>query len=129
MKLNPNCNCGNFKSGKPFSKDQCAVCWGRNRYLREKRATPAKQVAHLASDLATFIVAGAPITRKELREQRLAICETCPEKKGSKCLQCGCLIRIAAWMETKNCPLGKWPTAETQPTSQPANPEPGDQQR
>lgn len=112
MKLNIHCTCGNFKSGQPFTKDQCAVCWGRNNYQQRKKPTLAQQAANLATDAAAFVVAGAPITRKELRTQRLAICETCPEKIGSKCNLCGCVIRIAVWAATKNCPLGKWPTAE-----------------
>lgn len=108
MKLNIQCECGNFRSGEPFTKDQCAVCWGRNRH----KLSLAKKAANLATDAAAFVSAGAPITRKELRQQRLAICETCPEKIGGKCNLCGCVIRIAVWAATKACPLGKWPKAE-----------------
>jgi|TARA_R110000796_G_scaffold117692_3_gene230693 hypothetical protein len=47
---------------------------------------------------------------KELREKRIAICQSCTYLEEQKCGICGCLIRLKASKKKEECPLGKWPS-------------------
>ncbi|WP_125767646.1 DUF6171 family protein [Lapidilactobacillus wuchangensis] len=44
----------------------------------------------------------------DLREQRLAICRTCPFFQNGLCQKCGCYCRFRASLNNKKCPLNKW---------------------
>lgn len=42
-------------------------------------------------------------------ETRLAVCETCDQKRGNKCAHCGCQLKLKARGRVFKCPLEKWP--------------------
>ena len=45
-----------------------------------------------------------------LKENRLSICESCPEyiKLTSQCKQCGCFMKLKTKLLHAACPLEKW---------------------
>jgi len=45
---------------------------------------------------------------KEEKARRLAVCETCEHKKGTRCNLCGCFIGYKAKLKNSECPIGKW---------------------
>lgn len=47
---------------------------------------------------------------KEISEQRLNICKSCPEliKTINQCKKCGCLMNVKTKLLDANCPMGKW---------------------
>jgi hypothetical protein len=51
-----------------------------------------------------------PRTPKELIEERLAICNTCPafNKRLQKCNKCGCFMKLKTTLQKASCPIGKW---------------------
>ena len=62
------------------------------------------------------------ITR-EMASNRLAVCygitmgehtvkPGCHSRNGNRCGECGCVLKPAARVKEKECPLGKWPANE-----------------
>lgn len=51
-----------------------------------------------------------PRSDEELIEQRLDICNGCPElnKRFMKCRRCGCFMKLKTTLIQASCPLGKW---------------------
>lgn len=51
-----------------------------------------------------------PRSDKDLVEQRLAICNTCPwlNKAFKKCRKCGCFMQLKSTLRQAKCPLGHW---------------------
>jgi hypothetical protein len=43
-------------------------------------------------------------------EQRLAICQTCPNfiKSTTQCKECGCIMKLKAKLPNASCPINKW---------------------
>lgn len=66
------------------------------------------QVGHLVSDMAKWVSEGLPVVNRNEKERRLSICKACPLYTGTRCSECGCQCGWAAWLETKDCPKGKW---------------------
>ena len=52
----------------------------------------------------------ANYTSKALRDERLAICKTCPElwRPTRTCKKCGCFMGMKTWLKDAGCPIGKW---------------------
>ena len=75
-----------------------------------KKSPPplASQVWNLAKSLATFVVDGLKTVDKEQYEARLAVCNECEERRGDRCLKCGCRLSLKAKGRAFACPLGKW---------------------
>jgi hypothetical protein len=46
----------------------------------------------------------------EIREQRLEICNQCPELRENSrtCIQCGCFVDAKTAIKSQKCPLDKW---------------------
>ena len=51
-----------------------------------------------------------PRSDKELIEERLVICNTCPffNKRLMKCTKCGCFMKLKTTLRKASCPIGKW---------------------
>lgn len=64
---------------------------------------------NVAQALAAFTADGFQTVTKEQYEARLAICETCDRRRGTRCLQCGCGLALKAKGRAFQCPLKKWP--------------------
>jgi len=43
-----------------------------------------------------------------LYDKRIAICNTCESKQGSRCGECGCLLEAKGRSPQSECPLKKW---------------------
>jgi hypothetical protein len=56
-----------------------------------------------------FVASGGKVVGRDVREQRLSICQTCPHYDGTRCIQCGCFIAAKTWVPHEKCPAGKWP--------------------
>lgn len=51
-----------------------------------------------------------PRTSRDIIEERLAICNTCPlfDKKLMRCKRCGCFMQLKATLQKARCPIDKW---------------------
>lgn len=67
-----------------------------------------EQVVHFASDMTKWAASGFAITDPSEKDRRLSICQGCEKYTGTRCSECGCQCSWASWLETKDCPLGKW---------------------
>ncbi len=67
-----------------------------------------EQVVHFASDMTKWAASGFAITDQSEKDRRLSICQGCEKYTGTRCSECGCQCSWASWLETKDCPLGKW---------------------
>jgi hypothetical protein len=47
---------------------------------------------------------------KKVYKERLEICKNCPSlfKPTYTCTECGCFVRVKAYLEAQNCKLNKW---------------------
>jgi len=49
---------------------------------------------------------------KEMAENRLSVCATCPERTkqfgASQCKLCGCVLAAKTLVLDENCPIQKW---------------------
>lgn len=52
----------------------------------------------------------ATIATDEVAEERLAICNECPQlfKATMTCKECGCFMKAKSKLATAECPLKKW---------------------
>jgi hypothetical protein len=67
------------------------------RYKEKNGITPLDLLKH------------RPTASEELAEERMSICQACPELLPTKnCKQCGCFMTIKTKYEAAKCPLGKW---------------------
>ncbi len=49
------------------------------------------------------------VVSKEVRNQRLEICETCEYLNSIKfCKLCKCLMPAKTWLKISSCPVKKW---------------------
>jgi hypothetical protein len=69
---------------------------------------------NFASALARWTAAGMPRRTQQQINERLTVCQACPELIDNHCRQCGCacvetnqLMNKLA-LKTEVCPLGKW---------------------
>jgi hypothetical protein len=56
------------------------------------------------------LIIKSPIASKELKQQRIKICNECPKlsKDKNKCMECGCYIAYKAAITISKCPIQKW---------------------
>lgn len=88
--------------------------WGVDK--TEKPAMPSLIIRgwNFAAAMAKWTLAGMPMRTQEQIDERLAICQGCPNLQNGHCSQCGCacnesnqLINKLA-IKTEKCPIGKW---------------------
>lgn len=48
------------------------------------------------------------IASQEIKDARLAICNTCSYNKLGVCKKCGCIIRLKTQWKYSHCPVHKW---------------------
>ena len=50
------------------------------------------------------------LSNKQLREERLAVCNECEfnKKDIGLCGKCMCVIKLKVAVKTDECPIGKW---------------------
>jgi len=72
------------------------------------KANQISQIAEGWYNVVRDALGVLPDKIKTLAEDRLKICEPCPQRKNSKCNVCGCEL-IAKVKSTKAiCPIKKW---------------------
>jgi len=71
----------------------------------------ARQAWNLARSLKDFVFDGMKTVTEEQYEERLAVCDDCPDKmrQGNRCMQCGCQLHLKARGRAFQCPLNHWP--------------------
>ena len=62
--------------------------------------------------LADFVADGLKTVSKQEYEARLKICDACDQRRGNRCLVCGCRLSLKARGRAFQCPLGKWPAVD-----------------
>lgn len=71
----------------------------------EVRALTNEQVsAEIEEQLAMEV----NLASEAVRDERLAVCATCPFRSTHTCTKCGCYVAFRASLEIKKCPVGKW---------------------
>jgi len=65
----------------------------------------AKSLSRAAADLITNQRADAKV-----KQQRLWVCQSCPERQGIRCGLCGCFLKSKSMLKNSECPIGKWST-------------------
>ncbi len=63
--------------------------------------------------LADFVCDGFRTASAEAYRQRLEICDGCDQRRGNRCMKCGCRLSLKARGRAFQCPLGKWPDIPT----------------
>ena len=81
----------------------------RNCSIGEESKPPefpslGEQMVHFASDMVQWAGAGFPVSAREERERKAAICRACDWFENGRCRECGCACGWASFLETKTCP-------------------------
>jgi hypothetical protein len=63
----------------------------------------------LARSLLAFVADGCTTVSADQYRERLQICDSCEQRKGNRCRQCGCRLSIKARGRAFTCPNEKWP--------------------
>ena len=71
------------------------------------------QAWNLGAALTAFVADGLRTVSKKEYQERLKICDNCDERRGTRCLQCGCWLAWKATGRAFKCPLDKWPDLRT----------------
>jgi hypothetical protein len=91
-------------------------CTGEPSISEEPKQLPPFLIrgVNFASAMARWVAAGRPMRTQSEIDERLAICQACPELVDNHCAKCGCacvetnqLMNKLA-LATEKCPLGKW---------------------
>ncbi len=69
----------------------------------------ATQAWNLLNAVTDFVADGLKTVSREEYEARLAICEDCDQRRGNRCVKCGCHLTVKARGRAFLCPLRKWP--------------------
>jgi hypothetical protein len=69
----------------------------------------ARQAWNLAQAMVEFAADGAKTLSQEQYSRRLEICDPCEKRRGSRCVECGCFLKVKARGRAFTCPMGKWP--------------------
>lgn len=75
---------------------------------------PLACCAKSASKAAFDVIKGKVLKKKPIlisiieRDARLEICKGCEEYDDGVCLNCGCILKVKAFLTTMSCPLDKW---------------------
>lgn len=79
------------------------------------------KVASFCAEKAKWYAAGAPVRTTELQTSLLAFCSGCSyfDQEKVKCKACGCNLKAAVKMATKQCPHQKWPVDKPIDTASP----------
>ncbi len=84
------------------------------REARPVRPPPLlRQAWNLAAALTDFVADGCQTVSEEQYRQRLEICDGCDQRRGNRCMKCGCRLSLKARGRAFQCPLGKWPDIPT----------------
>lgn len=84
----------------------------------ENADLPERNMSEEAVDSVTPIdlLNSKNYTNREIRNERLDICRSCPKlfKPTRTCKMCGCFMGIKTWAAEAVCPIGLWgPDMET----------------
>ena len=80
----------------------------------QRRPPPLlRQAWNLATSLADFVADGCQTVTTQEYRQRLEICDACEQRRGNRCLKCGCRLSLKARGRAFQCPEGKWPDIPT----------------
>jgi hypothetical protein len=69
----------------------------------------SRQAWNLAASLAAFVADGLRTVDEQQYRQRLEICDVCDQRRGNRCMKCGCRLSLKARGRAFKCPEDKWP--------------------
>jgi len=71
----------------------------------------ARQAWNLATSLKNFVMDGFKTVTTEQYEERLTICDNCPDEQriDNRCMACGCNLSLKARGRAFDCPRDYWP--------------------
>lgn len=74
---------------------------------------------NVAKATAAFVADGLATVDAAEYHRRLSICDSCKERRGNRCLKCGCRLALKARGRAFACPLGKWKADDDSAATQP----------
>ncbi|NUQ65977.1 MAG: hypothetical protein HUU20_26245 [Pirellulales bacterium] len=81
---------------------------GRNQVQTSRPPSLPRQAWNLARALAEFVADGCRTVTAEEYRGRLEMCDACDERRGNRCMKCGCRLSLKARGRAFHCPLEKW---------------------
>lgn len=91
-----------------FMSKHAHILSGANLPPKPRPTLPA-QAWSLARAVAEFVWDGAKTVDPHTYQTRLALCDACPHRDGSRCNGCGCYVSWKASMPNQECPAALWP--------------------
>jgi peroxiredoxin len=75
----------------------------------------ARQAWSFAQAMADFVADGCKTLSEAEYRRRIEVCDGCDQRRGNRCLVCGCYLRLKARGRAFRCPLDKWPEEQPEP--------------
>lgn len=107
-----NCKCG---ESYPLVKKYpihchcgCLIYEDRIESRSNEFPTIVQQIKNVVNSTAKHIYTGLKTVPEEVKQERLAICNSCPHYKENRCTKCGCFMNIKAGWSEQACPIGEW---------------------
>lgn len=118
--------CGNCQCNLDFT-DPLAACPKNNwievniNYIDLQEKEKAEQkfptkiemlrsfTSAVADEIRSFSKQEKLISQEEI-DARLSICKSCEffRESSSRCVKCGCFLKVKTMFKTQSCPIGKW---------------------
>ena len=116
----PTNNCPRYGWMRGYRYD---ICQGKiqsesrdvllDSFIQVQEPNLITKVTNLTNSLIDYALKGFQNVTKESYQHRLDVCDKCEFCKKEDvlwtCLSCGCNVKIAAAIATKDCPLNRWP--------------------
>lgn len=105
---------GGCKSCKKKQPDPPTHRTAEDKQIQKKRdeirpPSIATQGWSFAKAVTKYVATGGKKVGESNFAERMAICDNCEYRSGSKCLKCGCFLEMKASWASADCPIGKWP--------------------
>jgi hypothetical protein len=69
-----------------------------------------QQAGNFLKSAFRHVRAGLPMVDEATKNQRMSVCQSCPEFNTARgtCNVCGCYLKAKTAWALEKCPLGKW---------------------
>ncbi len=67
-----------------------------------------QMIKNLAMTTKDFVKDDFRLSDMTLWEERYTVCKRCEQFRNSRCISCGCFMKIKTAINASKCPLDKW---------------------
>lgn len=89
-----------------------SICPQEDCVPKEELPSVMQMVKNLTTDggriISNALQGNKTLVDDDVRVNRWSICQSCPNLKNDRCVQCGCFMKVKVAFNTSTCPINKW---------------------